>query len=105
MNSSTSCPPYGEDRPARRPAELGRAECIRLLGGVIELVLDQSHELGVSACARWACSGLWSGDAGSRNVASIHSGISSAGTKIGESMSSKSEDGGCGLTLSPTSIY
>lgn len=33
-------PADGEDRPAGRPAELGRAECIRLLGSVIELVLD-----------------------------------------------------------------
>jgi len=39
----------GEDRPARGSTELWRAERVRLLGGVVELVLDESHELGVSA--------------------------------------------------------
>lgn len=42
-------PADGEDRPARAPAELGRAESIRLLGGVIELVLHERHELGIPA--------------------------------------------------------
>ncbi|MCY1333034.1 hypothetical protein D9M69_187420 [compost metagenome] len=34
-----------EHRAASRAAELGRAESIDVLGGVIELVLDQRHEL------------------------------------------------------------
>lgn len=38
-----------EHRAAGRSAELGRAESIDILGGVIEFVLDQRHELGVSA--------------------------------------------------------
>lgn len=38
-----------EDGAAGRSAELWGAESIDVLGGVIELMLDQRHELGVSA--------------------------------------------------------
>ncbi len=41
--------PYGEHWRACALAEFRGAECIDILGGVIELVLYQSHELGIPA--------------------------------------------------------
>ncbi len=41
-------PANGEDRTPGHAVELGRAETVDALGGVVKLVLDQRHELGIA---------------------------------------------------------
>lgn len=41
--------PDGEDRAAGHAVEFRSAEAVDVLGGVVKLMLDQSHELGVTA--------------------------------------------------------